>query len=121
MFSIDGSVVGKGCMCLMFSVIYKDKAIPVVWRVYKSKKGHLPEKSHQDLLSDLAKVVPYDCRVIIVGDGEFDGCKWQADIVSLGWDYVLKTGKARKVTTVNDDTFKLVDIKTVPSQEIYYE
>ncbi len=68
-FSIDGSFVGKGCMCLMFSVIYKDKAIPVVWRVYKSKKGHLPEKSHQDLLSDLAKVVPCDCRVIIVGDG----------------------------------------------------
>lgn len=51
-FSIDGSVVGKGCMCLMFSVIYKNKAIPVVWRVYKAKKGHLSEKVHRDLLKN---------------------------------------------------------------------
>lgn len=120
-FSIDGSVVGKGCMCLMFSVIYKGKAIPVVWRVYKAKKGHLPQKAHQDVLSDLAAIVPSDCRVIVVGDGEFDGCDWQADILDLGWDYVLKTGKGRKVITMTGDAFKLGSVKTTQGQEVYYE
>ena len=83
-FSIDGSVAGRGCMCLMFSVIYKGKAIPVVWDVYKKKKGHLPEKEHRSLLEKLKKLVPEGCRVVITGDGEFDGCGWQSDSLEAG-------------------------------------
>lgn len=117
-FSIDGSVVGKGCMCLMFSVIYQGKAIPVVWRVYKAKKGHLPEQAHRDVL---VGVVPDKCRIIIVGDGEFDGIDWQSDILKLGWDYVLKTGKGRQVNTSTGDTFKIGSVKTVKGSECYFE
>ena len=69
-FSIDGSVVGKGCMALMFSVIYRGKAIPIVWKVYQVKKGHLPEQEHRQLLDRLSTLVPQDCRIVIVGDGE---------------------------------------------------
>ena len=92
-FSIDGSTAGLGCMVLMFSVIYKNRAIPVVWHVVKAKKGHLPENTHRELLSRLAEICPQDCRVTIVGDGEYDGCDWQEDIKKQGWDYVLRTGE----------------------------
>jgi len=120
-FSIDGSAVGKGCMCLMFSVIYQGKAIPVVWHVYKMKKGHLPEQAHRDLLEELSAVVPNNCRVIVVGDGEFDGCDWQADVLELGWNYVLKTGKGRKVHTSTQDNFKLRNLKTAKGSEYFFE
>lgn len=120
-FSIDGSTVGKGCMCLMFSVIYQGKAIPVIWRVYKMKKGHLPEQAHRDLLEKLVEIVPSECRVIVVGDGEFDGCDWQADIVELGWDYVLKTGKGKKVNTSTQDCFKIGSVKTSKGEEHFFE
>ncbi len=92
-FSIDGSVLGRGCMCLMFSVVYKGKAIPVVWQVYKAKKGHLPEDAHRSLLSMLGQLIPDGCQVFIMGDGEFNGCDWQADILENGWNYALRTGK----------------------------
>ena len=36
--SIDGSVVGRGCMCLMISLIYKNRALPLCWIVVKQKK-----------------------------------------------------------------------------------
>ena len=94
-FSIDGSTAGRGCMVLMLSVIYQNRAIPLVWRVVRAKKGHLPEAMHRELLARLAAMVPTDCRVTIVGDGEYDGLAWQADILSYGWDYVLRTGCAK--------------------------
>lgn len=94
-FSIDGSTAGRGCMVLMFSVIYRKRAIPVVWTVVRAKKGHLPEQMHCSLLARLAAIVPTDCQVTIVGDGEYDGCDWQADILSYGWDYVLRTSRAK--------------------------
>ena len=40
---IDGSVVGRGCITLMVSVIYKGRALPIAWTVVKGKKGHFPE------------------------------------------------------------------------------
>lgn len=99
-FSIDGSEVGNGCMCLMFSVIYKGRAIPVVWKCYKRKKGHLPESEHRALLAELEGMVPEGCRVVVTGDGEFDGCSWMSDLEGLGWEYVLKTSRN---TLVEDD------------------
>lgn len=120
-FSIDGSAVGSGCMCLMFSVIYKGKAIPVVWKVYRRKKGHLPEEEHQKLLDELANLVPQNCRVIITGDGEFDGCSWQSDILEQGWSYVLRTGKNVKITEEHGDVFKPGFIKLNPGEQLFFE
>lgn len=120
-FSIDGSVVGRGCICLMFSVIYKGKAIPVVWDVYKRKKGHLPEKEHCALLKKLKELVPQDCRVIITGDGEFDGCDWQSDILKMKWDYVLRTGKGKQITEACGDKFKAGSICLNEEETLFLE
>lgn len=106
-FSIDGSTAGRGCMVLMFSVIYKKRAIPIVWHVVKAKKGHLPEDTHRELLSRLAPMVPADCRITLVGDGEYDGCGWQADILALGWNYVLRTGTGQCIETEPGEQIKL--------------
>jgi len=106
-FSIDGSTGGGGCMILMFSVIYKQRAIPVIWHVVKSKKGHLPESAHRDLLARLSEIVPQGSRVSIVGDGEYDGCDWQRDIAELGWQYVLRTGSSQLVQTEAGEQVKI--------------
>jgi len=104
-FSIDGSVAARGCMVLMFSVIYKGKAIPIVWSVYKAKKGHLPEQAHRDLLSELKKLIPSECLVTLLGDGEFDGCDWQQDILDCGWNYVVRTSKDTILEDEDGDCF----------------
>lgn len=106
-FSIDGSTGGQGCMILMFSVIYHKRAIPVVWHVVKAKKGHLPESAHRALLKELAEIVPSDCQVSIVGDGEYDGCHWQKEITDLGWNYVLRTGVGRLIETEPGEQVKI--------------
>ena len=72
-FAIDGSVVGRGCMTLMVSVIYEQRALPLVWTVAKRKKGHFPVKVHIDLLQEAKRLVPEGVRVVLLGDGEFDG------------------------------------------------
>ena len=110
-------------MVLMLSVIYQNRAIPVVWTVVRAKKGHLSEQMHRELLERLTEMVPSESQISIVGDGEYDGCAWQADIVSYGWNYVLRTGCAKlagqhpqdmlalrwMAPTVGETTFTLTD------------
>ena len=120
-FSIDGSQVGQGCMCLMLSVIYQDKAIPVVWKTYKAKKGHLSESAHRALLEQLSKLVPKNCRVVITGDGEFDGCDWQQDILNQKWDYVVKTGVNSIITEDGWDEFRLGSVCIESGNDFFLE
>jgi len=118
-FSIDGSTAGRGCMVLMISVIYRNRALPIVWHVVKAKKGHLPEQTHRDLLKDLAEIVPSTSEVSIVGDGEYDGCDWQADIKALGWNYVLRTGVGRLIETEPGEEAKLGSMIPAEGQHFF--
>ena len=91
--AIDGSEVGRGCMTLMVSVLYKKRALPVAWIVVQGNKGHLPEDTHIMLVEQVQTVVPTEADVIFLGDGEFDGVFLQAAVAAGGWYYVCRTAK----------------------------
>lgn len=91
LLAIDGSVVGRGCIALMISVVYHGRALPLTWVVVKGKKGHFPQSMHCALLKQLQPLIPPDAEVIVLGDGEFDGCDFQALMRQFGWQYVLRT------------------------------
>ncbi len=88
---IDGSVVGRGCIALMFSVVYHGRALPLAWIVIKGKKGHFPQQIHCDLLAQIQALVPAGADVTVLGDGEFDGTDFQAAVRKLKWKYVCRT------------------------------
>lgn len=76
---IDSTKVGGGCICLMVSVVYKSRALPLAWVVFKGKKGHSAEVIQLALLQTVQSLLPPAREVIILGDGEFDGSEL------IGW------------------------------------
>lgn len=93
--AMDGSEVGRHCLALLVSVIYKKRALPLAWVVVKGTKGHFPEQTHLDLLHQVQALVPAEADVIFVGDGEFDGLQLQAAITAAGWHYACRTAHNR--------------------------
>src|SRR4030095_14442398 len=67
---MDGSVVGRGCMALMLQVVYKGRALPLVWRVRQSPKGHCPEALHIAVVALMITLIPEGTTVVFLGDGE---------------------------------------------------
>jgi hypothetical protein len=55
---IDGTVVGRGCMALVISVVYKQRALPIAWLVEKKKKGHFSEERHVELIQSVKEMIP---------------------------------------------------------------
>jgi len=98
-FIIDGSVVGFSCLTLMVSVLYKKKALPIIWLTKKAPKGHFPEDQHLQLLNELEKIMKDlpACRKVTLGDGEFDGERWIKALQTYGWEYVLRTSSNRRL------------------------
>ncbi len=88
---MDGSVVGRGCVALMLSVIYQGRALPLVWVVVQGAKGHFPQETHCALITHLQPLIPAMAEVTVLGDGEFDGTEFQAALRQLNWHYVCRT------------------------------
>jgi hypothetical protein len=70
---IDSTKIGGDCLCLMISVYYKSRALPLVWLVSKGKKGHTSQETQLALFKTAQELLPAGCQVIVLGDGEFDG------------------------------------------------
>lgn len=88
---IDGSVSGRGCMTLMISVVWGRHALPLAWITRQGPKGHFTEASHIELVSSAALLLPGGCRVVLLGDGEFDGHKLRDCCRAMSWEFVLRT------------------------------
>lgn len=91
---VDGTVVGRGCVALYVGVVYRKKVLPIAWTVVSQAKGHLPESVHIDLMIKVRAMVPEGAKVILLGDGEFDGINLQAVISYWQWSYVCRTAKS---------------------------
>lgn len=108
-FAIDGSVLGNGCIGLMINVVFEGRSLPVYWVVRKGKKGHFPEQMHIDLLRELKGIVPQQAEVVILGDGEFDGCDVQKLCADSNWRDVFRAGK-NVIITKGVEEFQLKDM-----------
>jgi hypothetical protein len=107
--AIDGSVTGRGCVTLMVSLVYRRRALPLLWVTRQGKKGRFPEKIHVELIKAVQAILPPRPDVIVLGDGEFDGTEWLAAITGKGWRYACRTAKD-SVFHEGDDDFRVQDI-----------
>jgi len=116
-FAIDSTKIGGKCICLMLSVQYKTRALPLAWVVFKGRKGYSTQALQLELFELAKTYVPNDCQVVLLGDGEFDGSeivKWLEE--QLNWDYVCRTDETT-VVLYQDAWIPLKDIPLCAGQE----
>lgn len=89
----DGSAIGRDCVVLMASVIYKKRALPLAWIVRRGGKGHFSAEVHLELFERLLALVPETADRVFLGDGEFDSTALQQALDEAGWHYVCRTAK----------------------------
>lgn len=105
--ALDGSQVGRGCMTLMVAVIYKKRAIPLAWLVYKGKKGHTTGERHIEALKLLCPLLPEEAVVILLGDAEYDTVEmlsWLQE--ETNWEFVVRT-EPRILLTKGDKQYPI--------------
>jgi hypothetical protein len=110
---MDGSEVGRGCLALVISVLYKGRALPLAWHVVKGKKGHFAEAMHIKLVQKVHELMPEGFTdVVFLGDGEFDGTLLQTELEKFFWRYVCRTASN---TVLSKDGVKLT-YRDIPLQ-----
>lgn len=97
--AIDGSNVGRGSMAIVIGVVYKQRAIPLTWLVYKGKKGHTTVARHIAALQKVLPLIPTGAKVVLLGDGEYDNTEMLAWVGEhTDWEFVVRTSKNILIT-----------------------
>jgi hypothetical protein len=103
--AVDVSDIGRGCRTLIVNVVYKKRALPLAWIVAEGGKGHFSEENHIDLIKQVHEMIPESAqRVVLVGDGEFDGIGLQKTPEGFGWYYVCRTSPNIRIG-MNDEVY----------------
>lgn len=93
---LDGSVVGKDSACLMASLVYKNRSIPIAWIMAEGRKGHFSKEYHIELLRVLKSIFSSANHITIIGDGEFDNVDFLETIEEYEWGFVVRTANNSK-------------------------
>src|SRR2546428_6697430 len=82
---MDGSGVGRGCCALMMHVIYKGRALPLVWRVGPCPKGDCSADLHIALVELGLELIPGGTKGGFLGGGGVDGVQLAEAMREGGW------------------------------------
>lgn len=121
---MDGSETARGCVTLMLSVLWRGYAIPLVWITKEGKKGHFKETTHIKLLELAQSILPsvseHPYRVVVLGDGEFDGEQLRAACKEAKWEFVLRTAIDRQIDCGNGEMARIDTLEPFEGEEIVF-
>ena len=120
---IDGSNVGNDHACLMVSLAFKKRAIPLRWIIKEGNKGHFANQDHLDLIQAVRAQfsnLMTDCeQVTLLGDGEFDSIALQTFCKDHKWNYVFRTARDT-VMYEQDDRFQPKNLQVYKGQDHFF-
>ena len=121
---MDGSETASGCVTLMLSVVWRGFAIPLVWLTKEGKKGHFTETLHIELLKLAQTILPpvseHPYRVVLLGDGEFDGEQLRSTCKEAKWEFVLRTSIDRQIDCANGEIARMDALEPLEGEEIVF-
>lgn len=119
---IDGTKVGSGHQLLMVALLFRKRAVPLVWTWMRCAKGHSSVRKQLALLAYLRPWIPQGIPVSLVGDTEFEAGDLQRQLNQWGWKYVLRQKPNNQVQAAKDQPWQsLGELVTRPGQSVWME
>ena len=88
--ALDTSMLwGKYCL-IRISVVYRGRAVPLVWKVLEHSSSSVSYEVYQGLLDKAAELSPPRCPVVFLADRGFADIDLMAHLKGLGWHYRIR-------------------------------
>lgn len=88
--ALDTTLLWKEYCLVRLSVVYRGRAVPVVWRVLEHGSSSIAYSVYQDLLDQAATLLPLNCKVVFLADRGFADTELMAHVRRLGWHYRIR-------------------------------
>jgi len=88
--ALDTTLLWNRYCIVRISVIYRGRAIPIVWQVLEHSSSSVAYEVYRNLLDKVAVLLPLHGRVVFLADRGFADTKLMKDLKRLGWHWRIR-------------------------------
>ena len=88
--ALDTSMLWNMYCLIRVSVIYRGRAVPLVWCVLQHGSAQVAFEAYRELLERAALVLPRGCTVVFLADRGFADTDLMAHLQRLGWHWRIR-------------------------------
>lgn len=88
--ALDTSMLWNTYCLIRLSVIYRGRAVPLVWRVIEHGSAAVSFETYQDLLTEAKSRLPFACKVVFLADRGFADTQLMGHLRELGWHFRIR-------------------------------
>lgn len=88
--ALDTSMLWNTYCLIRLSVIYRGRAVPLVWRVIEHGSAAVSYEVYKVLLDEAKTRLPFTCRVVFLADRGFADTQLMAHLRQLGWHWRIR-------------------------------
>jgi hypothetical protein len=105
--ALDTSSLWGRFVIVRLSIIYRGRAIPLIWKVLAQSSTSIKFTAYADLLRSAAQLLPLDCQVVLLADRGFVDVRLMQLAVELGWHFTLRAKSSLLVYRAFHDSCRL--------------
>jgi hypothetical protein len=88
--ALDTSLLWDAYCIVRISLIYRGRAIPMVWKVLQHPSSSVAYEAYADLLDKAMALLPLPCQVVFLADRGFADTRLMAHLQKLNWHWRIR-------------------------------
>jgi len=117
--ALDTSMLWEKYCIVRISVVYRGRAVPLVWTVLEHASSSVAYEVYAYLLDEAAKLVPANCAVVFLADRGFADTDLMQHLTHLRWHWRIRIKGSFQVY-YQGKFHKLQDVKVAQGQARFW-
>lgn len=119
--ALDTSMLWDEFCHIRISVIYRGRAVPLVWKTIKHNSSTVALEAYRDLLLQAAKLLPLDTRVVFLADRGFADTELMKYLSqTLHWHWRIRIKASFYVHRSNQRRIKISSVKLKRGEGLFW-
>ena len=117
--ALDTSLLWNQYCLIRLSVVYRGRAVPVVWDVIEHGSSSVPHDAYAALLEAVPALLPAGVKVIFLADRGFADTALLAQLRRLGWHFRIRIKATFSVERPGQSVCKVEDFPLAPGRALF--
>lgn len=117
--ALDTSTLWDKYCIIRISVIYRGRAIPVVWKVLEHKSSNVSYETYNALLDAVPVMLPPNVVVVFLADRGFADISLMSHVKKLGWHFRIRIKKNFWIYQDGCNPYQVSDLPLRPGECIF--
>jgi Transposase DDE domain len=88
--ALDTSTLWNTYCLVRLSIVYRGRAVPIVWKVFEHPRSRVAYEVYKDVLDKVAELLPCRCSVVFAADRGFADTPRMEHLARLGWHWRIR-------------------------------